>query len=84
MYYKPGLASFLILYDVTLLTVSTDAHCGALSSHLDSKDAKDNEEGTADDDDVPDRLERRHQCLYHQLQPRSSADHAGTRHRTGC
>lgn len=51
-----------------------------LPSHLYSQDAKDNEEGTADDHDVADGLQGRHQGLYHQLQARGSADHAGTWH----
>lgn len=49
-----------------------------LPSHLYSQDAKDNEEGAADDHDVADGLQRRHQSLHHQLQPRRSADHTET------
>ncbi len=45
-------------------------------TNLDSQDAKNNEEGTADDDNVPDRLEGWHQCLNNQLQSWSSADHS--------
>lgn len=54
-----------------------------LPSHLYSQDAKDNKEGTADDHDVADGLQGRHQGLYHQLQARGSADHAGTWHTMG-
>lgn len=54
-----------------------------LSSHLHSQDAEDDEEGAADHHDVADGLQRRHQGLDHQLQPRGSADHAGTWHIMG-
>lgn len=42
--------------------------------HLHPQDAEDDEEGTADEDDVPDGLEGGDERLYHQLQPRSPAD----------
>lgn len=44
-------------------------------SHLDTKNAKDNEEGATDEDDVADGLEGRDERLHHQLQTWSSADH---------
>lgn len=44
-------------------------------SHLDTKNAKDNEESATDEDDVANGLEGRDERLHHQLQTRSSADH---------
>lgn len=49
--------------------------CLCFFSHLDTKNAKDNEEGATDEDDVADGLEGRDERLHHQLQTRSSADH---------
>lgn len=43
--------------------------------YLNTKDAKDDEKGTADEDNVADGLEGRDQGLDHQLQSWSSADH---------
>lgn len=49
--------------------------CSVFFSHLDTKNAKDNEEGATDKDDVADGLEGRDERLHHQLQTWSSADH---------
>lgn len=43
--------------------------------YLNTKDAKDDEKGTADEDNVANGLEGRDQGLDHQLQSWSSADH---------
>lgn len=48
--------------------------------YLNTKNAKDDEEGTADEDDVADGLEGRDEGLDYQLESWSPADHpAGTR-----
>lgn len=59
--------------DGLLLTV----RCNLLYLH--SKDAKDYEERTADEDDVADGFEGGDERLYHQLQTWSSADHSEQR-----
>ena len=45
--------------------------------YLNTKNAKDDEEGTADEDNVANRLERRDEGLDYQFQPWSPADHPG-------
>lgn len=45
------------------------------SDYLDPQDAKDNEEGAADQHNVPDGSEGGDESLYNQLQARGSADH---------
>lgn len=47
--------------------------------HLHPQDAEDDEEGTADEDDVPNGLEGGDERLYHQLQPRGPADNPAGR-----
>ena len=42
---------------------------------LDPEDAEDDEEGAADEDNVPDGLEGGEEGLHHQLQPGGSVDH---------
>lgn len=54
-----------------------------LPTHLYSQDAKDNEEGTADDHDVSNGLQWGHQSLHHQLQSWSSADNTATQNSIG-
>ena len=46
--------------------------------YLHAQDAKDNEEGATDKDNVPDGSERGDERLHNQLQSRGSADHPGT------
>ena len=45
------------------------------TTYLDPKYAKYDEESTADDDDVSDWLERRHQSFNYQFESRGPADH---------
>lgn len=45
------------------------------ANYLHPQDAKDNEEGAADKDYVPDGSKRGDECLHNQLQSRGSADH---------
>lgn len=53
-------------------------------SYLNSQDAKDNEEGTADDHYIADGFQRGHEGLDHQLEPWSSADHTEIHTRQSC
>ena len=46
------------------------------SSDLDPEDAEYEEEGAADEDDVPDGFERDEERLDHQLQSRGPVDHS--------
>lgn len=50
-----------------------------LRKHLHSQDAKDDKEGAADEDDVPDGPQRGDEGLHDQLQSRGAADHPGKR-----
>ena len=43
---------------------------------LNAKDAKDDEEGAADEDNVADGLEGGEEGLHHQLQPGGPVDHS--------
>lgn len=49
------------------------------ASYLHPQDAKDDEEGAADEDNVPNGSKRGDECLHNQLQARGSADHPGKR-----
>ncbi len=77
------MAFCLFVFSLFLSVASLSSPLLTLSSHLYSQDAKDNEEGAADDHNVADGLQGRHQGLHHQLQPRGSADHAGTQYIIG-
>ena len=72
------------LFFIILLCVSVDVSrpfapatqqeiCG---THLHAQDAEDDEKGTADENNVADGSQRWQQCLHHQLQAWSSADHS--------
>lgn len=54
-----------------------------IPAHLHPQNAKNDEEGTTDDHNVADGLERGHQRLYHQLQPLGPADDPGEQRRDG-
>lgn len=64
-----SLGGFFVQFSVSFLPPPT---------HLHSQDSKNNKKGTADDHNVANGLQRRHQCLHHQLQTWSSADHTKT------
>lgn len=50
-----------------------------LGAYLHTKNAKDDKEGTADEDNVADGFEGGDEGLHHQLQAWSSADHSERR-----
>lgn len=62
---------------VLLRLSQTDSPGHPAPAHLHPQNAKNDEEGTADDHNVANGLERGHQRLYHQLQPLGPADDPG-------
>lgn len=58
-------------------SIILDERAPVVANYLNPQDAKDDEESTADEDNVPNGSKRSDECLHHQLQPWGSADHPG-------
>lgn len=62
--------------DLEVCVIIIIKHSRSVVPYLNTKNTKDDEESTADEDDVANGFERSDESLHHQLQTWSSANHS--------